>query len=504
MFTEKDISQMKKMGINPLVAEKQLESFKKGFPFINLQRPATPGDGIFVLTREQIEKFIHVYEKESIHENILKFVPASGAATRMFKDLFSFIEEWDGTESEENQKKFKNVFKVISELKNFAFYKELNTLLKEKYNIDLSSGIKTKDYKNVISEILNEAGLNYGNLPKALLKFHTYYDNTRTSLEEHLVEGALYSITSKNKVNIHFTVTPEHLNLFKQRLEKVLPKYENQFQVKFNITYSIQKPSTDTLAVTMENEPFRGNDGHLLFRPGGHGALIENLNEQDASLVFIKNIDNVVPDHLKLETVKYKKAIGGLLLKLKTNIFSFLQRIEKGENSPELVSEINQFYKEYFHLKLDLKILEWKKILNRPIRVCGMVKNEGEPGGGPYWEGANDSISLQVIESSQVNNSNDNQLNIFKKATHFNPVDLVCYLKDFKGNKFDLLQFIDLNTGFISKKSKDGRDLKALELPGLWNGAMSDWNTIFVEVPIITFNPVKTINDLLRKEHQSA
>ena len=503
MFTEKDIAQMKKMGINPLTAEKQLENFKKGFPFIKLQRPAVPGDGILVFNKEQTEKYIHIYEKESVHEDILKFVPASGAATRMFKDLFAFVEEWDGTETAENRKKFNNVFIVISQLNHFAFVKVLDSLLKKEHNIDIQSEIKAKDFKKIISVILNETGLNYGNLPKALLKFHTYSDGSRTSLEEHIVEGALYAKTSKNEVNIHFTVTPEHLDLFKKRLELVLPNYEKQFQVKFNISYSIQKSSTDTLAVTMENEPFRGNDGSLLFRPGGHGALIENLNEQEASLVFIKNIDNVVPDHLKTETVNYKKAIGGLLLELKTNIFSFLNRIEKGENSKEFISEINQFYKEYFHLNLNESISELKKILNRPIRVCGMVKNEGEPGGGPYWEGANNNVSLQVIESSQVNNSDDNQSNIFKKATHFNPVDLVCYLKDFNGKKIDLLQYIDPETGFISKKSKDGRDLKALELPGLWNGAMSNWNTIFVEVPIITFNPVKTINDLLRPEHQS-
>lgn len=505
MFTDKDYAQMNAMGIQPDVVEKQINFFKKGFPFIDLHRPATSGDGIVVLNNNEIENLVKLYEQESTSEQIVKFVPASGAATRMFKDLYSFVEEWDGSDNENNQKKYRNVFKVFEHIQKFAFATELNNILKKEYNVDLKSGVVKKNYKHILNSILNENGLNYGSLPKALLKFHIYADEPRTSLEEHLVEGAMYAKTASHEVNIHFTVTPEHLKLFKNKLDKVLPKYEKHFKIKFNISYSIQKPSTDTIAVTMDNEAFRSGDGKLLFRPGGHGALIENLNELKASIVFIKNIDNVVPDHLKSQTVLYKKAIGGLLLTLRKNIFLFLQKIVKGEKTNELKNEIIAFYKKYFHLSIDpaISFEDLYKILNRPIRVCGMVKNEGEPGGGPYWIRANDTISLQIIESSQINDNDDNQLNIFKKATHFNPVDLVCSMTDFKGKKFDLNQFIDPKTGFISKKSKDGIDLKALELPGLWNGAMSDWNTIFVEVPIITFNPVKTINDLLRNEHQS-
>ncbi len=504
MFTGKDIEQMNVSGINPNIAEKQLEYFKKGFPFIKLVRPAIPGDGVKVLSKDEITRLIELYDKESVHEKVVKFVPASGAATRMFKDLYSFVEEWDGADNDENRKKFSSAFTVIDKIKQFAFFEDLKSILKKENNIDFDPGINKKYFKQLIQAILNNNGLNYGNLPKALIKFHSYNNETRTSLEEHLVEGALYSAGFNKKVNIHFTLTPEHLQLFKDLLTKVLAKYEDRFNVKYNITYSIQKPSTDTIAVNPDNTPFRLNDRKLLFRPGGHGALIENLNEIEASVIFIKNIDNVVPDRLKNETVKFKKAIGGLLLELRKSVFLFLQRIEKNENTPALKDEIIDFYKTNFHIVFpnEISIGKLAEFLNRPIRICGMVKNEGEPGGGPYWIFANNNTSLQIIESSQVNYSSEEQVNIFRKASHFNPVDLVCSVTGFKGNKFDLTCFVDPETGFISKKSKDGRDLKALELPGLWNGAMSDWNTMFVDVPLVTFNPVKTINDLLRKEHQ--
>ena len=504
MFTEKDIEQMNGLGINPKTAEKQLEYFKNGFPFIQLVRPAIPGDGIMVLDSKEISRLVDLYEKESVNEKVVKFVPASGAATRMFKDLYSFVEEWDEEESDENRKKFASVYTVLHQINHFAFFEDLKLLMKKEYNIDLNSEVKKENYKQIIQAILSEKGLNYGNLPKALLKFHKYADENRTSLEEHLVEGALYSADSDKKVNIHFTVTPEHLPLFKKLLAELQYSYETRFEVSFNISYSIQKPSTDTIAVNLDNTPFRGNDQKLLFRPGGHGALLENLNEINASIIFIKNIDNVVPDSLKNETVKFKKTIGGMLLDLRKSVFTFLEKIEKKEEAEKLKKDIIEFYKNHFHISFsdEISLEKLAQFLNRPIRICGMVKNEGEPGGGPYWIYANNNMSLQIIESSQINYSSEEQVDIFKKASHFNPVDLVCSVTDFKGNKFDLAKFVDPETGFISKKSKDGRDLKALELPGLWNGAMSDWNTMFVDVPLITFNPVKTINDLLRKEHQ--
>ena len=509
MFTKEDLNQMKQMDINPLVAEKQIEFFNNGFPFVQLDRPAIDKDGIKVFSESEIAELTKLYDQNSEKENIVKFVPASGAATRMFKDLFSFMDDWTGSIDIENDKKFEMVLEFFEKLPQFAFYKELSSVLKYDYNLDIEEEFKQDNYISIISALLTQKGLNYSNLPKALLSFHTYNDETRTSLEEHLAEGAMYSVSSNNNVSIHFTVTPEHLPIFKELVSKVQTKYEKLFNVKYNVSYSIQKSSTDTIAVNLKNEPFRSNDNKLLFRPGGHGALIENLNEIDASIIFIKNIDNVVPDNFKNETVIYKKAIGGLLIKVRNQIFDFLNRIKKGENSEVFVKEICDFYKKYFFVDMQFSsnksniIDEIKAILNRPIRICGMVKNLGEPGGGPFWvKGANGIASLQIIESSQIDYFDEFQLNTFKKASHFNPVDLVCSVRDFEGKKFNLTEFVDQNTGFISKKSKDGMDLKALELPGLWNGAMAYWNTIFVEVPIITFNPVKTVNDLLRKEHQ--
>ncbi len=509
MFTKEDLNQMKQMGINPQVAEKQIDFFKNGFPFVQLDRPAIDKDGIKIFSEKETSDLIKSYDQNTEKENIVKFVPASGAATRMFKDLFSFMDDWTGSVDIENDNKFSMVLEFFENLPQFAFYNELSEVLKNEYNLDIEEEFKQDNYISIISALLTQKGLNYSNLPKALLSFHTYNEETRTSLEEHLAEGAMYSVSANNNVKIHFTVTPEHLSIFTNLVSKVQPKFEKLFNVIFNISYSIQKSSTDTIAVKLDNEPFRSNDKKLLFRPGGHGALIENLNEIDASIIFIKNIDNVVPDHFKNETVIFKKAIGGLLIKVRNQIFDFLKRISQGENSENFVKEICDFYKKYFFVDIQISanksknLDEIKTILNRPIRICGMVKNLGEPGGGPFWvNDANSMASLQIIESSQIDYTNDNQLSIFKKASHFNPVDLVCSVRDFEGNKFNLTDFIDPNTGFISKKSKDGMELKALELPGLWNGAMADWNTIFVEVPILTFNPVKTVNDLLRKEHQ--
>lgn len=506
MFSKADLNQMNEMGINPLVIENQIEFFKNGFPFVNLNRPATINDGIKRISEEEIKKLIKLYDENAINERIEKFVPASGAATRMFKDLYSFIDEWNGKIAL-SEKKYQPVLQYFENLTQFAFYNELVITLKQKYNLNIENKFNQNNYVSIISALLTQKGLNYGNLPKALLSFHRYNNEVRTSMEEHIVEGALYCKSKNNNVHIHFTVTPEHLIRFKKLVTDVKNKYQQKFNVKFIISYSIQKPSTDTIAVTLDNKPFILSDKKLFFRPGGHGALIENLNELKSSVIFIKNIDNVVPDNLKNETIKYKKTIGGLLIKLRNEIFNFLKRIENGEKSKTLINEIIEFYNVNFYTEINKKNLDtnfYKELLNRPIRVCGMVKNVGEPGGGPFWiNDAKGGQSLQIIESSQVCQNDSNQLNIFKNSTHFNPVDLVCSIYDYNGKKFDLQSFIDQNTGFISKKSKDGFELKALELPGLWNGAMANWNTLFVEVPLITFNPVKTINDFLRPEHQT-
>ena len=374
----------------------------------------------------------------------------------------------------------------------------------------LKKDIFSKDFEKILNYLLTENGLNYGNLPKGLLKFHKYKTGERTPSEEHLAEGAMYAKTGNN-VFIHFTVSPEHQALFEKHIEEIKVDYENRFEIKIHIKFSIQKPSTDTIAVDLHNQPFRNEDGTILFRPGGHGALIENLNDIDADIIFVKNIDNVVPDRLKAETVKYKKALGGLLKEKQTQIFNFTEKLQN-DTSEETINIVKTFAENELYITLD-NTFETKtnsekaryliSKLNRPLRVCGMVKNEGEPGGGPFFvKKESGSVSLQIVESAQIDTENTEKAKIVKEATHFNPVDLVLAVKDFKGNKFDLKKYIDPKTGFISQKSKNGKELKALELPGLWNGAMANWNTLFVEVPISTFNPVKVINDLLRDTHQ--
>ena len=445
MLTEQERQQIAKKGISEEQLQEQLKSFEKGFPFLRLQAAASTSNGIIAPTAEEQEAYVNTwnrYKQEGHH--ITKFVPASGAASRMFKNLFEYLE--DG-------KKTDFIEKFLNEKDRFAFGPQLANL----------------NEQAAVSHLLKD--MNYGNLPKGLLLFHSYEDGPRTPALEHLVEGAMYA-ASKGEVNIHFTVSHEHLPLFQAHLAEHQAAYEEKLGVKFHISYSEQKPSTDTLAANPDGTPFRTADGKLLFRPGGHGALIENLNEQDADIIFIKNIDNVVPDRLKGDTVRYKQLLAGVLVTEQKKVFEKLQ-------DPALSPEE-------------------KAKLQRPLRVCGVVKNTGEPGGGPFLVREEDgSISCQILESSQISDPA-----LMQQATHFNPVDLVCATRDLEGKPYCLPDFVDEKTGFISHKSKDGKDLLALELPGLWNGAMSRWNTIFVEVPVSTFNPVKTVNDLLRPEHQ--
>jgi hypothetical protein len=379
----------------------------------------------------------------------------------------------------------------------------------KKNGLDIENLLNEYQYHTVVGYLIGEKGLNYGNLPKGLIKFHKYGKIARTPVEEHMVEGADYAKYQDGKINIHFTVSPEHDEKFRSHVERMTSCYENHLDGQYYLSYSEQNPATDTVAVDHDNQPFRTSDGSILFRPAGHGALLENLNELDADIIFIKNIDNVVPDRLKEPTALYKKVIGGVLLHYQQKIFSYLSLFEKEEElSPSLMEEIDEFLEKEIGVEksegseMDAKEYYIKK-LNRPIRVCGMVKNEGEPGGGPFWARSQDgTVSLQIAESAQVDMNNEEQKKILNSSTHFNPVDLVIGTRDYKGHKFDLKKFVDPMTGFISKKSQEGRELKALELPGLWNGSMSDWNTFFVEVPIETFNPVKIINDLLRDEHR--
>lgn len=515
MFTDTDKLQINKRNIPLATIEKQIVHFKKGFPFVVLDRPATDGDGIKAFTEKEANLFASVFETMAKEIEIVKFVPASGAASRMFKHLFEFRDKYKGTNEDicayfaDNN--FNSVFNFIDQIENFAFYQDLETVMASA-GFDLKKNIKEGNLVPVISFLLDDNGLGYANLPKGLLKFHRYGNYSRTSLEEHLVEGANYCKDNNNTVKVHFTVSPEHRKKFEEKITEVKNTYETMFHCQLEVSFSEQKTSTDTIAVDMNNEPFRESDGGLLFRPGGHGSLIENLNDLDGDLIFIKNIDNIVPDRLKVLTFLYKKALAGYLLQLQEKTFEYLEMLDDGNVSKDELERMATFARKNLNMDMPDVFTEMEfpekidclyTLFNRPMRVCGMVKNEGEPGGGPFWvKNSEGELSLQIVESSQIDLQNPKQKQIADKATHFNPVDLVCCIKDFQGEKFNLSDFVNPETGFISVKSKDGRNLKAQELPGLWNGAMSDWITIFVETPIITFNPVKTINDLLRKEHQ--
>ena len=506
MLNANDLEQLKAKGISEKQIEEQLACFVKGFPYLEIAASASVEKGIMVIDKEAQASYMEAWDAYlAKNKKIVKFVPASGAASRMFKNLYEFL----SADYQEPTTAFEQKF--FNEITKFAFYKALNAKCEQNTGKDIQALIAAGEYKEIVANLLEAKGLNYGQLPKGLLLFHTYPESVRTAMEEHLAEGAMYAKNNAGEVNIHFTVSPEHQALFEQLVAEKAGEYEDQFSVKYDVSFSIQKPSTDTVAAAMDNTPFRDKNGKLLFRPGGHGALIENLNDVDADVVFIKNIDNVVPDSFKCATVIYKKVIAGVLVSLQQKIFHYLELIEGGEYTHEQVEEIIHFLQDDLCVKNpDTKLLEDAELilyikgkLERPLRVCGMVKNVGEPGGGPFLAVNPDgTISLQVLESSQIDMKDPAKKAMFEKGTHFNPVDLVCAVKNHKGEKYNLPEYVDKNTGFISFKSKDGRELKALELPGLWNGAMSNWNTVFVEVPIETFNPVKTVNDLLRPEHQ--
>lgn len=505
MITESDKNHLAEKGITEDQLNKQLDNFKQGFPFLGIAAAASVEKGIKVISPEQEKEYLTDWDeyKASSGKQIVKFVPASGAASRMFKDLFEFLDAPYSVPTSGFEKKF------FGEIEKFAFYNDLDAMCLKNEGQPLAALLSEGKYKSIVENLLKPKGLNYGNLPKGLLKFHKYSDTSRTPVEEHLMEGYLYAKNDKEEVNIHFTVSPEHRILFDDLIKAKKQKFENELHVKYDVTFSEQKTSTDTIAVDADNEPFREN-GKLLFRPGGHGALIENLNDLNADIVFIKNIDNTVPDKYKQTETKYKKILAGVLVDTQRKIFEYLKLLDSGKYTHDQLIEILYFLQKELNIKNpDTKLLEdaelvlyLKRKLDRPCRVCGMVKNVGEPGGGPFLAVNSDgTISPQILESSQIDMSDPAKQEMFKKGTHFNPVDLVCGIKDYRGNHFNLKDYVDYNTGFISIKSKSGKELKALELPGLWNGAMSDWNTIFVEVPVETFNPVKTVNDLLRDCH---
>ncbi|MGN0036895.1 MAG: DUF4301 family protein [Bacteroidaceae bacterium] len=506
MFTQQDQELLAKKGITEAQINEQLACFEKGFPFLRLDGAASMENGIVVPTADEQKNYLAAWDAYlDGDKKIVKFVPASGAASRMFKNLFEFL----GADYDEPTTDFEKKF--FDRIHDFAFFADLDEACRRTAGKGIDELVEAKNFKAVVAALLESAGLNYGSLPKGLLKFHRYADGARTPLEEHLVEGALYAAGKSGEVNVHFTVSTEHRALFEALVAEKAEAYAQKLGVKYHVSFSEQKPSTDTLAAAMDNTPFRDEKGKLLFRPGGHGALIENLNDLDADVVFIKNIDNVVPDRLKDETVEYKKLIAGVLVSLQAQAFGYLRLLDGGQYTPEQLDEVKAFVeKKLFCVNPEIAQLEdadlvlyLKRKLNRPMRVCGMVKNVGEPGGGPFRAYNPDgTISLQILESSQIDMKDPEKKAMFEKGTHFNPVDLVCAVRDYQGRKFDLTKYVDKATGFISFKSKNGKDLKALELPGLWNGAMSDWSTVFVEVPLGTFNPVKTVNDLLREQHQ--
>ena len=468
---------MEEHGLTPAALETQLKNFREGFPFLPVTRAASCGDGIRVLDAAGIEQAAARYDRAKESLRVVKFVPASGAATRMFKDLFEFVREGRRTAV---------VGELLANRRRFAFWPELRTIIGDDADELLT-------VENIVAE-----GLRYGETPKGLVSFHRYGDEVRKAVEEHLVEGAQYAAAG-GEVKIHFTVSPEHLTRFEALLAEKIPGYESRFGVKYRISFSVQDPSTDTLAVNPDCTPFRRADGRLLFRPAGHGALIGNLGKIDADIVFVKNIDNVTTDARRSDTVLYKKALAGVLLALQERIFEYLMALEVPGAELEPIAA---FIENELCVKLpkDYGTALLRQVLDRPIRVCGMVRNEGEPGGGPFWVAGADGLeTLQIAESNQIA---PEKRELMRSATHFNPVDLVCSFRTSKGGRFDLREFVDPATGFISRKSDGGRELLAQELPGLWNGAMGRWNTVFVEVPITTFSPVKVVTDLLRPEHQ--
>ena len=508
MLTEEDLRVLEKRGISETVFEEQLECFRNGFPYMKVKKAAVVSDGIVRVEDEEKASYLDEWKNYlSGDHSVVKFVPASGAASRMFKSLYEFLSEG------KNELDKKPVVDFFSRIKDFAFYDELNFVCRKNEGRDVQQLMARKEYLSIVKNVLEPQGLNYGFLPKGLLLFHYYKDGIRTPFEEHLVEGALYAKNKSGKVTLHFTVSQEHMDYFKKLLEARRDVYSYRFGADYDVTFSVQKPSTDTVAVDMENNPFRTKSGEILFRPGGHGSLIRNLDAIDADVIFIKNIDNVTPDAYKQPTIEYKTVLSGLLVRVQKQVFKYQEILDKKEKiSDDLLSEMLSFTEKTLNVvnvsnpvgTSQQKVEYLKRIMNRPLRVCGMVKNVGEPGGGPYLcQNPNGTVSAQILESSQFDQNDESQMAIMQNSTHFNPVDLVCAVKNYKGEKYNLLDFVDENTGFISYKSKDGRELKALERPGLWNGAMSDWNTLFVEVPIETFTPVKMVTDLLRQEHQS-
>ena len=512
-FSSLDFLQIKEHGISIESIQKQMDIFKARISKSILVAPASLSNGILKLSETDFQKKAAFYDDHKANLKLTKFVPASGAASRMFKFLNEFLIGFD-IEKESinayiNRNKESELTLFINRIDKFPFFEAVDKKLREVFpNYDFLE----EDYKNYyfIKLLLESDSFDFANKPKGILPFHKYETHVGTAIEEHMRECASYS-SSATTSHLHFTVSEAHQSQFESIVSGLKTEVEKKSGTTLNISYSYQNKSTDTLAVDLDNNPFRNENGELVFRPGGHGALIENLNDLDADVVFIKNIDNVIQNNIA-EIALYKKSLAGIALELQQQVFGYLNAIDSNEINEENIGEIIVFLKEKLNIEVspefdrftfENKIVTIKEHIDRPIRVCGMVKNEGEPGGGPFWtKQENGSVSLQIVESSQVDLTDINQVKILGSATHFNPVDLVCCIKNHKGRKFNLTQFIDHNSGFIVEKNVGKKNVKAYELPGLWNGAMANWLTVFVEVPLLTFNPVKTVNDLLKPAHQ--
>lgn len=505
-LTKEDISYLKDYGLSLEKVYRQLEAFSLGIPFVEIITAASIGNGIEKISTENQKKLIDYYEDKKDRLELVKFVPASGAATRMFKFLYEFIKDFNPEETTLN-KYIKNgnhdmLSIFINSVKDFAFLTSVRKKIRENHP-NFKHGTKGVRAHIFVKTMLEEKGMNFGNLPKGLVPFHKYKKYSTTAFEEHLYEAAFYASVNNNAY-LHFTFSKKHVDSFKEEFKSVKNRVSKKTKTEFHISYSFQNKETDTIAVNKDNSLFKNSNGNPVLRPSGHGALLENLNNVDADIIFIKNIDNVVSEEYIEEIAYYKKVLAGKLLWIQEKIFSYLKLLKSELVLSEKITEIRSFLWNELNIKEAPKsIEELINILNRPVRVCGVVRNTGAPGGGPFWvKNEEGEITLQIVEMSQINPNDKRQQDIVSEATHFNPVDLVCGIRDFEGKKFDLSKYVDAKSGIISEKSQDGKPLKALELPGLWNGAMAGWNSAFVEVPLLTFNPVKTVNDLLKKEHR--
>ncbi|MBI3800802.1 MAG: DUF4301 family protein [Deltaproteobacteria bacterium] len=518
-FRDEDLRQIKEQGLTLEKVQSDIERFKKGFPVVRLQRPCTVGDGITILQSDELDRLSQVHAEAASAGRMTKFVPASGAASRMFQLLLSVMERSKAADDAPGEtpvdvdaRDFQMFLQFLRNLKQFAFYDDLRLVMAGD-GLPIEQALTDGHHTELLPHLLTPRGLNYANLPKGLILFHRYTDHTRTPLEEHLVEAAAYAQDQDRVARVHFTVPPEYHEAMRDHIEAVQQRCE-RLGCRYMVAFSVQKPSTDTIAVDQRNEPFRDETGRLVFRPAGHGALLENLNNVQGDIIFIKNIDNVTVDRLKPPTYLYKRALAGYLLELQNVIFPHLQALLHERVEEQSLKEMFAFAREKLSIVPPAELMQKSRAeriaflasrLNRPLRVCGVVPNTGEPGGGPFWVQQSDhTLSLQIIEAAQIDMQDPGQRACWEAVTHFNPVDLVCGVRDYRGSPFDLPRFSDPDTGFIAQKSKDGKVLRALELPGLWNGAMAHWNTVFVEVPLITFNPVKTVFDLLRDAHRGA